>query len=274
MYGANLIGSAAGSLASLLLLGVFGGEGVVVVAATLAAVAGLLFASAEAPSSREPRHLLLTALSAALVLLGLLALIRPPAALEQQLSPYKTLSVLSQSLDARHTLTLSDAAARVDVVESSTIHVMPGLSLLAPAALPPQAGLMLDGDNLMPITGLSPDSEQARALAGALPNGLLYRLRPNGRTLVIEAGTGTDVLFALAGGAEAVTAVEENALVIETVRDRFDAFTDGLYSDPRVEVVNQSGRVFRQRAEVHPGALRRGHSGADRSAPSGDIRRL
>src|SRR3712207_2133583 len=53
-----------------------------------------------------------------------------------------------------------------------------------------------------------------------------------------------DVLFALASGAEQVTAVEEQALVITTVRDAYREFTGGLYTDPRVSVANQSGRVF------------------------------
>ena len=79
--------------------------------------------------------------AAILIVAGVGALLFPPAIMEQRLSPYKTLSILSLALDARHTLTVEDATARVDVVESGTIHVMPGLSLLAPATLPIQAGV-------------------------------------------------------------------------------------------------------------------------------------
>ena len=246
VYGANLIGSALGSVASLPALAAFGGEGVVVLAIILGSAAGLLF-SRIAPAAAmdwKSRHGVTTAALIGLVVTGVVTLIRPPGLLAQQLSPYKTLSTLSQALDARHVLTEWSATARVDVVESSTIHVMPGLSLLSPAGPPPQAGLMLDGDNLMPITGLSPVAAQAAVLADHLPIGLAYRLQPRGRTLVIEAGTGMDVLLALAAGAERVTAVEENELIIETVRDEYRDFTGGLYSDPRVAVVNQSGRVF------------------------------
>jgi hypothetical protein len=179
-----------------------------------------------------------------MMLAGIVILVHPPAFLALQLSPYKTLPVLSQAPDARHTITAWNAAARVDVVESSAIHVMPGLSLNAPVGPPLQAGLLLDGDNLMPITGLAPDAEEAAMLADSLPVGLAYRLRPNSRVLVIEAGAGLDVLLALAAGAEQVTAVEDNALIVETVRDEYNDFSGGLYTDPRVTVVNQSGRVF------------------------------
>lgn len=245
VYGANLIGSAAGSLASLPILAAFGGEGTVVVAIILGATAGLIFALLEYRSrGKRPGLLVVSIISAGMIGAGILALLHPPSWLAQRLSPYKTLSILSQALDSEHILTAWDATARVDVVESGTIHMMPGLSLAATESPPLQAGLMLDGDNMMPITGIGPDSQEARALAGFLPNGLAYRLRPGARTLVIEAGTGMDVLFALASGAAQVTAVEENTLVSEVVKNRYGAFTGGLYRDPRVKVVDQSGRVF------------------------------
>ncbi|HWQ15641.1 MAG TPA: hypothetical protein VNL77_22765 [Roseiflexaceae bacterium] len=250
VYGANLIGSALGCVGSLPALDTFGAEGAVVLAAMLGCAAGICFALA-VPSA--PRRAAATAALAALCAAGTLALAHPPAALAQRLSPYKTLPVLAQALDARHTRSDWDASARLDVVESSAIHVLPGLSLRAPVAPPPQAGLMLDGDNLMPITGLAPGSPEAARLAGYLPNSLAYHLRPGGRTLVLEAGTGMDVLLALALGAEQVTAVEDNALVIATVRDDYGAFTGGLYTHPRVTVVNRSGRVFAR--GVAPGSF-------------------
>jgi hypothetical protein len=247
IYGANLIGSALGSLAALLLLGVFGGEGAVVVVVIVGALAALLFGLVE----ERPVAGRAVAMGGAAVLIvaGVGALLFPPAIMEQRLSPYKTLSILSLALDARQTLTVEDATARVDVVESGTIHIMPGLSLLAPAALPAQAGLMLDGDNLMPITRLDPDSEQAQLLANYRPEGIGALLRPGGRTLVIEAGTGMEALFALAGGSSNVTVVEENGLVTEVMRGAYAEFSADLYNDARVRTVAQSGRVFARQQE-------------------------
>jgi hypothetical protein len=239
VYGANLIGSALGCLVSLSLLGLFGGEGTLVFAAVLGAVASLLFI-AGAGAYRT----VIAASSGLLTLLGVLAIAFPPPFLEQNLSPYKTLSVLTQVADAEHTLTRWDATARVDVIESGSIHVMPGLSLQAGAQLPSQAGLLIDGDNLMPITGLAPEAAEAKLLADAVPGGLAYRLRPGARTLVLEAGTGLDVLFAVASGAPEVTAVEERHLVLEALQEEYREFTGGLYHHQRVTVENRSARVF------------------------------
>jgi len=240
VYGANLIGSAAGSVAVLPALAIFGTVGAILIAAATAGAAGLLFALRPFPGNRR----LPVVLSALVILAGLLGAFWRPPFLQLTLSPYKTLSVLSQALDAEHVLTDWSATARVDVVESSTIHVMPGLSLVSPVGVPPQAGLLLDGDNLMPITGLSPGSEEAAVLADHVPLGAALRLRPEARALVVGAGTGADALLALAGGAQQVTAVEDNGLIIETVKGAYGDFTAGLFSHPRVRVVDQSGRVF------------------------------
>ena len=250
VYGANLIGSAIGALAALPLLTIFDGVGTMIMAAIFGATAGLLFGFQEVHGrSRAWSVYAGLLLSVALIVAGVLVIAHPPALFDQQLSPYKTLSILSQTKGAKHTVTKSDASARVDVIESSVIHIMPGLSLLSPSRPPQQAGLMLDGDSLMPITNLAPDSEQARLLATYTPNSLAYHLRPASSTLVIEAGTGMDVLLSLASGATQVTAVEENDLLLETVKEGYGELTHHLYSDPRVTVINQSSRVFaRQKA--------------------------
>ena len=245
VYGANLIGSAVGSVAVLPALALFGEVGAILLAAATAGAAGLLFALRRPGRARRPGGgRLLALLSIVVILAGLVGALWRPPFLQVRLSPYKTLSVLSQALDAEHVLTRWSATARVDVVESSTIHVMPGLSLASPVGVPPQVALMLDGDNLMPITGLSPGADEAALLADHLPLGLALRLRPDARALVVEAGTGKDAFLALAGGAQNVTVVEDNALIVETVQDAYGPFTGRLFSDPRVRVVDQSGRVF------------------------------
>lgn len=246
VYGANLLGSAAGSLGSLGALKLVGDVGTVILAAIFGALAGFLFSLARPASGGKAGHGVRWAalLSAALVLAAALLLYLQPEFMALRLSPYKTLPTLAQALDSEHVLTTWSATARVDVVESSTIHTMPGLSLSSPVPVPPQAGLLLDGDNLMPITFLSPDDVQAAVLADHLPLGLVYRLRPGAATLVLEAGTGMDVLLALAAGAATVTAVEDNGLILDVVRRLYGAETGQLFDRPSVTAVEQSGRVF------------------------------
>jgi spermidine synthase len=245
VYGVNLIGSAAGALISLPLLSWVGGEGAVILAAVLGALSGVCFSLPDLRVQLVRNRARITlGLASGMVLISLLILILRPDFIDQQLSPYKTLSVLSHAFDANHVSREWDATARMDVIESSTIHIMPGLSLSSPIGVPPQVGLTLDGDNLMPITGIDPTSAEAQQLAAHLPGGLAFELRPDAQTLVLEAGTGMDVLVALAAGSPAITVVEDNALVIDAVKDQYGPFTGGLYDRAQVEVINQSGRVY------------------------------
>lgn len=231
-YAANLVGSAAGCALALPALAAFGGEGTLLLAAGLAALGGALLAL--------PRKIAALAL-AGLAALGAWGASSPPPLFDQILSPRKDLALALLAPDAQHTLTAWNAIARADVVESPSIHVLPGLSLTSPVGPPPQVGVTLDGDNLLPISGVSPDEA---AFAPYVPLAAAYALQPGAETLVIEPGGGLDVLAALANGAGRVTAVGDNPLLLRLVRDDYAAFTESLYADPRVRLVEESGRAY------------------------------
>jgi predicted membrane-bound spermidine synthase len=71
---------------------------------------------------------------------------------------------------------------------------------------------------------------------------------PAPKTLVIGPGGGSDVLVALGAGAEKVTAVEMNPLMLRFARS-FGARAGHLYDHPRVEVVLSEGRTFIRRSD-------------------------
>lgn len=67
-----------------------------------------------------------------------------------------------------------------------------------------------------------------------------------GRVLIVGAGTGSDVAFALAAGAEHVDAVEIDPVIYELGAAKHP---DRPYDDPRVKVIIDDGRAFMERAE-------------------------
>ncbi|NMC48988.1 MAG: hypothetical protein GYA47_06110, partial [Desulfovibrio sp.] len=75
-----------------------------------------------------------------------------------------------------------------------------------------------------------------------LPEALAYDVRPDARALVLAPRGGTQVALALHEGAAHVVAVEDNATVAAVVGQRFADYTSGLYADPRVTVLVESGR--------------------------------
>ncbi len=253
VYAANLGGSAAGCLAVLPLLSWLGAEGTLAASGAAGLAAAALLVQPEAGGRRAPARV---AALAGAALLTALAVVRPSWML-LRLSPYKALTQALFAPDARLVLSRWGPVARVDVVESSAIHVMPGLSENALIARPPlQAGLTLDGDNLQPLTAISPDSDLARELAASVPEAVIRAMRPHaGRYLVLEAGAGWSVLMALAGGAEAVTAVEHDPLVVQILRGELGDLTHGLYSDRRVRVEVSEGRTYVRRTRERYDAI-------------------
>ncbi len=239
-YAANLIGSALGCVIALPLLAWIGGEGALLAGAAMGLIACCLFAMRRSGQSIL-RMVIPLAGAATLVVVAILR----PEWITVRLSPYKALSQALLAPNAHQTVSEWTAVARVDVVESNSIHIMPGLSQNALIDRPPlQAGLTLDGDNLMPITSLDPTSELAHQLAANLPQAVIWELRPHASTLILEPGGGWDVLMALASGAQSVTVIERNPLVIDILGDRYADFTHGLYHDPRVSVVASEGRAY------------------------------
>ncbi len=247
IYAANLAGSALGCVLVLPLLAWLGGEGALLASAALGLVAAGLFAW---PERRWQAVARLAGLLAGAALLIALAVARPGWML-LHISPYKALSQALLAPGARHTLSEWGALARVDVVESETIHILPGLSQNAPIPRPPlQAGLTLDGDNMQPLTALSPDDDLARTLAANVPQAVAHALRPDAaRTLILEPGGGWAALLALAADAPSVTVVEHDPLVVDVMQGPYAAFTHHLYADPRVQVVIAEGRVYVRRTD-------------------------
>ena len=244
-YAANLVGSAAGCLLAVTAPSLMGAEGVVLLSASLAGLAALSFKTPR-PSEPETRNLKPLFLQALLTLALFALAFHPPALLEIHLSPYKGLSYALRYPDARLLFRGWNGFSRVDVVEAQAIRSLQGQGFACSGQPPPQRGLFVDGDDLSPITHVESPAD-LRPLTGCLLTALPYRLRPGAHVLVIEPRGGFDLLVALAEGAERVTAVESNPLVVRAVRDQGD-WAGRIYDHPRVERFEEEGRAFLARS--------------------------
>ncbi|NOZ30135.1 MAG: hypothetical protein GXP39_19060 [Chloroflexi bacterium] len=232
-YAANLVGSAAGGIAAPLLLGMLGGPG------TIAAAAGIGSLSVVGFGWRR-RPLRWLGLGAGAILL-VLAWWQPPW-LALHLSPYKGLSLVLNYPDARIVFHAENAQGRVDVVESSTIRSLPGLSYAYMGTIPPQRGLLVDGDGLAPI--LLADRVTDWSFIDDLPTAIAYRMRPGARTLILHPRGGLEVWTALRSGASSAVVVEPNPLITRAVNA-----TAGRspYVEPNVTVVHEEARTYLHR---------------------------
>ncbi len=231
-YAASLAGSALGCLIAPLILALGGVEAALGLAAVLGFLASFVFAAAARPRAAA---LLLAALS-------LTAFTRLPAWLRLSLSPYKPLQVAMLSLDAEVTLSRWSATSRVDVIESSGIHVTPGLALSLDVDLPEQAGLFLDGEGPMPVTRAAARTPATCGLAERMPGSLGYLLRPQAYALIIEPGAGLNTLLAFSMGAAHVVQPTDDPLVKEVMLEDYREYSHGLFADPALEISTRTSR--------------------------------
>ena len=252
VYAANLAGSALGAVGLLAVLPSLGGEGAVAVAGGLGALGALDLALGSGRRNGGGRWASVAVATLSLVGCAALAWVQPTW-MTVRLSPYKSLRYALQSAGARLAYRRWNAYSRVDVVESASIHSFPGLSLRYQGAPPSQHGLTVDGDNLAPLSRRQ--TEEDLAFLAYLPSSIPYQLRPQAAALILQPGGGMDVAVALQMGARHVLVVEQNPLVVQVVRDVYDAFTGHLYRDPRVEVRVEDARSMLQRGSERYGIV-------------------
>ncbi len=234
VYAASLVGSGIGCLVALGGLDVAGAERIIALAAAVAVVGALSFASA-VPSRRG---LLWAEVGFGAVILVLVFV--TPSFFEMRLSPYKGLSAALRYPGAQVIETAWERGTRVDHVRSDGIRSLPGLSFTYPGAPTSQDGVTFDGDDLSPIPRVAAgDADFVPYLLGSLP----YELRPGADALVLEPRGGLDVLVALAAGARTVTAVEPNGAAVDAARST----PRSPYGDPRVRIVSTEPRTYVER---------------------------
>src|SRR3954452_4462652 len=257
IYAADLIGAAAGCLILIPLLDRLGAPGVVLAAAALSIAAAMLFA----PGTIRRR----------VALAGVALLLVPLAG---QLSGRAGFDVVDTKghLGDRILFRQWNSFSRIGVYERT--HGDWSLSAAYNGPLPDTRFMDIDSAASTPILRLAPDLSNAQYLRYEL-TALAYHLvgargselgtgrlapstqhpAPNPQrpatgftALVIGPGGGRDLASALIFGASRVDGVEINPIIAdEVMRDRFRAFSGGIYTNPRVRIAVDDGRSFVRR---------------------------
>jgi hypothetical protein len=259
IYAADLIGAAAGCLVLIPLLDRLGAPGVVITAAAMAVTAALLFAD-QAARSRA-------------AVAGVLVLAVPMAGQFSGLAGFDVIDTKGHQGD-RILFSKWNSFSRIGVYERT--HGDWSLSYKYQGALPDTRYMDIDSAASTPILGLAPDLSNAQYLRYEL-TALAYDLMesrgasagarnpaPGARgqddrpasperaagftALVIGPGGGRDLASALVFGARRVDGIEINPIIANDVmRDRFNAFSGGIYTHPRVRIAVDDGRSFVRR---------------------------
>jgi hypothetical protein len=234
LYGADLLGAAAGCLALVPLMNQLGAPGVVVGAATLSAVASMCFA----PVAWRRR-----------VVYAAVVLVAIPALLQFQGLPLFDVVYTKGRDDYNVLFSKWNSFSRVAVYDRE--HVDWSLSPKFTSEKPQSRIMDIDAAASTPIlkgTGKVADAAYLRYELTAIA----YRLaeKPGGfDALVIGPGGGRDLLSALLFGARHVDGVEINPIIVNDVMlGRFRDYSGGIYADPRVSIHVEDGRSFVRRS--------------------------
>lgn len=230
---ADLLGAGLGGIFALLFLSAGGGKTGVIAAALFGGLGAVFL-------SKSRTTLILW--SAALMIL----LILPPYFLDVNISPYKELS-LALRYPNSCAETFYNAVSRVDLVRSGAVRTAPGISLKYMEDLPPQIGITVDGEGLVAVTRGDGKGDSWR-FAEYLPSSLPYYLneKQGKKVLLLYHGGGMEAARAIRFGAEDITVIERNPLIIKVVGDNLDTFTEGLLRDERVTVKRGTPREILQ----------------------------
>jgi spermidine synthase len=273
LYFADLIGAGLACLVVVGALWVLPGQGVIFLAAGLAALAALFFgihsrkvesgnavgekrdssAGSDASASIWKR----VGVTPVVAVIGALLLFALAPISDRLLPLYIPPSKpLYQAKDPTIDLAYTGYTpfARVDVLykEGASLGAW-GLSAncAAPAA-PEQMFITIDAAAITAITRFGGDLDSV-GFVNCAPSSLAYRVRsePLGSALIIGPGGGIDVLTALYNGVGRIVGAEINPCIIDLVEDEslFRDFAGGLYTDyPQIEIELAEGRNFVSRS--------------------------
>ncbi len=226
LYFADMFGASIGCFMVEPVLGLVSAETAVLTTAVFVAGGGILFAFASRKRKLLAASLVVLTLSSFMLVAGYQnAWVRSEPNLSKSL--YREL----QNPSLRDVYTNWNSFSRVDVVQGY------------PSTSPVAASIFIDVDAGTAIYRFNGTLNNATFLKDTIYYTPYNILGKPSKALVIGSGGGGDVLTALEGGAQHVTAVEINPIVVKVVRDLGDL--DGnIYDRNDVDVVIGDGRNF------------------------------
>ncbi len=240
LYAADLAGAALGCAGYVALLSVMDGFSALFATAAIAIAAGFTFLP---PEDRRPRQVLagLMALSCLLTAASTLSF--------HQKQPLIGFTWVKVGREAPPLFERWNAFSRITVhADAPEVPILWGSSpAFKPEQRVVQAWLRMDALAGTLLTEFKGDLREVDYLRHDITN-LAHHLRPRGRTLVLGAGGGRDVLAALLFGAPEVVAVEINAIILDTVNRRYGDFTGHLDRIPGVVFAHDEARSWVQRS--------------------------
>lgn len=235
-YAANLIGSGAGALVSLILMSFFSLSGLLTFLAFLCYCAGLFLIPWR--SSRG--------IAGGIgfgVLFVVVAWLYPA---ETRISPYKKLAMEKSKPRTRILFSAHGPQGRIDVVQGPAVHdAPPGMSLNNPHPIPERCLVIVDGDQTFPV--YDAESLDDWRFLDYTTTALPFHLGKADRVLIVGPGGGAPVALARMHGAGDIVALAGNPGIVELLKGRLARNGGDIFNLPQLRVHSETPRGFLRR---------------------------
>jgi len=162
-----------------------------------------------------------------------------------KISPYKGISKCLQLPGAKVEYEGYSPLGLVQVVDAPSLRYAPGLSLTyTQDGPPPQKELFVDGNSYGAVTNFKGDKSKLEYLDYTTFT-LAYHLNAPQRDLVLNPGSGTQVLAALYHSSPHIQGVESHPDIVKLLRGPLRSFSQNIYNQqPHITVDIASPREF------------------------------
>jgi hypothetical protein len=251
LYAFDLLGAGLGCAAIALVMPAFGGAGSVVMAGAIGLVAAVVFGWQNARS--------VAMLGAGLAVGALVLAFFAGPVLPISVTPNK------RSFSGNRIYTAWNTFSRIDFYESPP----------AGARAVTNIGFVFDAGTA--FTGMHDLRPDFRTVAAEMKEPLAFDSQVaylgvnNPSVLIIGSGCGSQVLDAVQYGAVAITAVEINPIITQTITGPFKARWGGLFDQPGITLVTAEGRSFVRRSRQRYDAIIAEHTISNSAIASGAL---
>lgn len=239
IYFANLLGSGAGGILALAIIGIFFPERLASIISVLPVLAGIIILS-------DKRQHLNIAFAVIAVAISLWRIISPP---QLALSQYKDLSKALLLPQAEIVMEENSPYGFIQAITSPVLRYGPGLSLTADQTADVNTAVFTNADWFGVVTE-QPRGDTSMVLDHT-PFAVPYAMSQRKSVLVLKAGTGMDVAHALSRKSEKIVAVEPNDGIISALKKELVSANDSLFYNPKISVHTLDPRTFLLRDTAH-----------------------
>ena len=241
LYFFDLIGAGLGCIIVVFMIGFLGGQGIIVVSSLFSSLAAIVASKMLPPPESRKKSLAII-----LFMIGLVMILPVSRwVFPIPLPPDKALNHYMKENGSKVIFSQWNSFSRVDAFLPVPGYTW-GLSENFKGKMPEQIGITIDGDGFTSVVNYNGNWKDVEFPKWTLGS-MVHILNKGGKTLIIGAGGGIDVLSSRSFGTKEIDAVEINPDIAKLPTEKYKDFAGNLFSEPGIRMIVAEGRNFIKR---------------------------